>query len=287
MPYEEVGPDRFRCTETGAVHVCTAAECDARFVNRDCTATCSITGRCFEQIMAEHPFEATVKRTLCPREVATAARPQRRKRRRNPFAAKKTKAHFASARDTVHRLLFSPLRAELNEKKRQRMLETVQRRVRRQAREGASKGAVDAIVAEEQARLRRVPCAELSPADMRDRAEGYARGIVACWALMGRLPYGQQHQANLHFDSHVLGMLYTAQHGLVVGDTRVMRRDAFLFRMLPPIHDLKAYGFSRRLITVGKNHMKRALAGASEGDLKALRAGVYNCPPGPGAEDNA
>jgi hypothetical protein len=263
-----VGPTTFRLP-TGEIHHC-GDRCDAQFVNRDCTITCRTTGRCFAQAVAEHPFERTAKR-----DVTRAERPgprPARQRARNPFRPGNNGAYYQEACRVVRTLLYSAVRAELNERRRRAAAGRVSRRVSRAKRAGGSPP-------ELRESYRAVPL----EAEVPGTVEAYARKVMALWEAMGALPHCVKNRSHIRFSHHILGALYTAQYGLRVGDTQVMERDEYLYRMLPPVHDLKDYGFAKRFITVGKNHIKKALGGASPRTLRGLELrlrGVQEAPGG-------
>ena len=173
-------------------------------------------------------------------------------------------------------LLYSSVREQSNKKKTQAMRRQALRtanRYRRQckaAKKTPNQGESDRIVREEMHKVRLVL---VRPRDTR-KINAYAHKILSVWALMGALPYGRKNKSHLRFDEHVLGSLYLVQYGWMIDSTEIFAADTFLWTMLPPIQDLPHYGFRKKLITIGKNHIYRCfkddLAHVSHKALKAL-----------------
>jgi hypothetical protein len=88
----------------------------------------------------------------------------------------------------------------------------------------------------------------------------YSNMIVDLWFWMGRSPYIQKKmdektRACIHFRPHILGTLYLVQYGVSIDDHVLIKQDMFLFKQLPPVHDIKRYGhhMHKKHICIGKN----------------------------------
>jgi hypothetical protein len=265
--FTQEGKDGFICDTGGILHICTETLCNERFVNQHGTITCGISGRCYKQMVQEHPY-ARVQLNTCVSSETRSRDTKRRRRKRNPFKTRKTKGQFARAKSIIHTLLYSSRRQEVNNNKRKSIVRSAERRVKRYKKQCDSpkREVVTQMFNEEVQKARFIPSVTTDPSAI----ESYAHKITRCWLFMGSLPYGIENCSHIHFDDHVLGMLYLSQYGLCFGDIQVVSKDNFLWTMLPPIQDLKHYGFPRKLITVGKNHIYKALRQANEDQLSAL-----------------
>ena len=75
----------FRCARCGDVHRCGAG-CTLRVPNRDATLICPVSGRCFDQSIATHPFQRATKRVLVDVRVASCPTTRPKRERARPRA---------------------------------------------------------------------------------------------------------------------------------------------------------------------------------------------------------
>ena len=243
------------CESTGNVHVCDN-ECIERYVNRDSTATCKISGRCFQQMHHEHPF-GRVEQMVD----VTPYVPKRQKkttRTRNPFKtdAVTMRDYLKQAKIIIHELFFSQHRRDLDRLKQKQLKRNVNKRIKKymkgckKHKKCAKRTDIDTILRSEHVLSgRRVGILEENP----EQVIHYAEIIVQLWMSMSKTPYAHQHKSHMHYKNHILGTLYMLQYGFCMDDTTILPKDDFLYKQLPSIHDMKSYKFNKKGITIGKN----------------------------------
>ena len=242
--YEQSG-ERYYCAQHNLTHICND-QCDQRFVNHDCTSTCKISGRCFNQIIASHPFERVQSFVDVVPHVNL---PPPRRKRRNPF-----KQHLADARrtasDIIETLLYGRRRNELIRTRlsniKKKFNATLKRLQRKQ----------NALTQRRKQRLLAAYLEESHVVPIKHKDEqrilDYTDKVIEQWVKLSKTEYGHAHRSHLHLPAHVLGCLYLMQYGI---EENGIEQDDYLLAMLPPIHDLRKLGFRTKDVTRGKNHL--------------------------------
>ena len=233
--------DHYRCLDHGGrLHVCGAA-CTHRIVGDDAQVQCVLTGRSLRSAIAAHP-------------------------------------HIAVARGTAMNVRAPPPAAE--EDPVLRPLETHPGRRPRKATRLAlvpprprevCYGCVYALLyGAARARLARELKMPVVPGGDPARASQVSDDVLAVWDYFVALPYCAEPPTSardlVRFDDIVLGCLYLMRTGGLAwaadGDARLAplaSANPLLASMLPPIAKLDRLGFRVRRVTVGKNHLTRAL----------------------------
>ena len=247
--------NHYVCNTTGQVHVCDA-DCTERYVNRDSTATCKISGKCFEQMHQEHPFGRVEQ--LVDVTTYVPMRQKKTSRTRNPFKQEHTEQYLNQAKCILNELFYSKQRIEIDARKQDQLKKNVNRRVQKYIKgckkhhKKVSRGDIETILRTEHTHMgRRVAILTNNP----DQVAKYAEKIVHLWFSMSKTPYAEKHKSHMHFKDHILGTMYIMQYGFGMDNTMILQKDDFLYQQLPPIHDMKHYRFDlhKKSITIGKN----------------------------------
>ena len=260
----------YTCLVHGTIHKCDSS-CTLRFVNNDSTITCKISGKCFDQMIQEHPFQRVTKNVglvHLPSVQNKNKLNKKRKRERDPFHSKKKTQLRETVRTVVIALLYSTIRQRMNEKKKKKLQQDIRRQVKRYKRKcmhdksKVKKDHVDIIIRGciDNGSHRMIPVIEQNDAQM----NYYITFILRLWYIIGTTPYAQENKTHMHIKDHILGTLYLLQHGLTYGKKTIIEPDTFLLSTLPPIQDLNQYGCNKRSLTIGKNHIYKALRSCNE-----------------------
>ena len=203
--YAQVDADSYRCSASGEIHRGGAA-CTLRLPNRDATLICPISGRCFDQSIAVHPFQRRTTRVLV--DTATAALPPPPHRR------------------TTTTTNAPPQRSEF-------------------------RAAVLRVLAPKKRR----------GAAIEERIEYYVESSALFWGKLVATSYGRGATIRLRVLDVVLGLLYTMRVGMRCPRTNsvALVRDAVLARSLPSVQSVAESGIPKKLIRVGKNHVRCAV----------------------------
>ena len=256
--YTEVEKETYVCNGTGTVHLCGSA-CKERYVNRDSTISCKISGQCFDQMIQCHPF-ARVKKMVDVVDY-TPKKKQKTTRKRDPFKSKQRDKYYSLASSIVRNLLFSENRRKILEEREKVIKKEVTKKCVKYKRECQKYGKEP-----QEKHLKQIYRAQLKNRRIVDILEEdpemttkYADQIVKLWYFMGKTPYAITNRSRLHFKEHVLGTLYLLQYGVRFETQEILKQDLFLYQQLPPIHDIKAYNLDKKEITMGKNTIMRCL----------------------------
>lgn len=129
-------------------------------------------------------------------------------------------------------------------------------RVRPTPTRGAFREAVLLVLAPK--KLRVAPNAKRLPDA---RIDYYADATAAFWGTLVSTDYGRRACTKLRVLDVVLGVLYTMRVGMrcPYTDRVAMVHDAALERALPSVASVQASGIPKKLIRVGKNHVRSAV----------------------------
>jgi len=155
------------------------------------------------------------------------------------------------ARDTITHLLFGDVRERCNQRKEQKSRNNIRKAITRyrktchQHNKTPCRQYIEELV-EKHAKvwLMSISCYEPSV------IEKYTKVVIHLWHLLSLLSWQRKH---IPFQDHLIGTLYLLQHGIRIGKKTFYPKDTFLWRMLPPIQDLKHFGIARKSLTLGKN----------------------------------
>jgi hypothetical protein len=263
--------DVFTCIEHNTVHIC-GDRCSERFVNKDTNSTCKISGRCFHQMIATHPFERIAKFVdvdQAPPLSKTTAR-----RSRNPFLKTGEELRQISS-NIIHRLLFGHRRNTLARQRMDTIKLDVEKAIalRQRKKRAMTKPEIDSLVSYHLQECHIVP---IKASDM-DKVQYFSKIVLDAWSAMAKSAYGKQNRAHIHFQAHVLGCLYLLPYGIKKNGVIYLPQEDYLLSMLPPINDIRKIGFPTKEVTLGKNHLlkcysQQAASSNSNGEIYSLHS---------------
>jgi len=217
-------------------------------------------------MVQEHPF-ARVQIHAAVTQTDTKNK-KKRKRERNPFLKQKNSGFIKQAKDMVHTLLYSNTRSILNEQKIQDVKKRIKRKLKQYIKSCKEDGKKSHKEKGHHIMQREMSTLRLSPLDVEQpkRIKVYVEKIIKLWNIMGTTPYGIKNKSHIHFQDHVIGTLYLMQYGYSFDSHVILSKDSYLWKMLPPVHDLKHYGVPKKSLTIGKNHLCYSLKSAYNND---------------------
>lgn len=299
------------CAESGAVHICggegSGLACPFAY-RRASSVVCCATGREISATIAAAPFRrvehgpesAIVSAAAADRpspsrsgsaragsrgQAAGAKRkreeggddpaqpaPPRAPRKENPEEVERL---FREAERIVGSLLYGPGRTKANDYKNRLIRTVADKEIRRYFKAAIRANVVPnrlqvlAIRLNVEARKRRM--AILAPSA--ERVRHYATLAIRLWYRLKATPYASISGSRLLFADHVLGFLNLSTYGLVIDSVTIIEQDEYLWQHMPPISDLRFFGFAKKSITAGKNATLMSCRSAvSVLPLESLRA---------------
>ena len=220
--YTQINAESYRCEASGEIHRCGAA-CTLRLPNRDATLICPISGRCFDQSIARHPYQRSTQRVLVNTTVAPASQ-------RHRDASALTTYREQPSRDAFRDAVLRVLAPKTGMKRRRDATPTAKQKQR------------DHI--------------KYSLTD--ERIDYYVDSATLFWGKLVETTYGRQSIVKLRVLDVVLGLLYTMRVGMRCPRTNrvALVKDAELGRSLPSVQSVDESGIPKKRIRVGKNHVR-------------------------------
>lgn len=291
--WERLAEDVAGCTESGAIHICSGDDssnpCPYAY-RRASSIVCCATGREIAATISAAPFRRVEhgpeEASAAPSERPSCAGAKRRRedasdgslhastrpRKESPDEIERL---YREAERIVSSLLYGPGRAKANDYKNRLIRTVADKEIRRYFKSSIRSNVLPnrmqvlAIRLNVEARKRRMA---ILPAS-NDRVRHYASLAIRLWYRLKATPYAASSGSRLLFSDHVLGFLNLSTYGLVIDSVTIIEQDEFLWQHMPPISDLRFFGFAKKSITAGKNATLMSCRSAvSVMPLESLRA---------------